>query len=187
RALAQIELHVRAHPCPCAAMPGVAIVALHRLWSSSAIGLEERRRHVLVLFERLATGGRIRRQRAFERGPAWKALLARQRQLHVPQCWRLRNGGKRSREPRASVTDVLPKLGEPALGFLLQTIEIAAWGLAGHDTLLQMRLRSAEYRQEEGPNDGRTNRSGWEGSLAADRRRPIARRRDSAAGWGAPA
>src|SRR5437762_642600 len=62
-------------------------------------------------------------------------MLARERMLHVAECWRGRRVGHGAIETRAGAGVARPKRGEPALRFLLETLDTAQRTI-GHTTFL---------------------------------------------------
>ena len=89
--------------------------------------------------------------RLLERGPAGEPVLARERVLHVAQGRIRGRVGNRSLEARCGSGGVCAERVEPALRFLLETLEATAAGRARRSwDLPPLRLKSAEHRQEKG-------------------------------------
>jgi hypothetical protein len=130
RPLAEVELHVSAHGLPGPPVPGKAVVALHRFGRASAIGLQQRLRHRVVVRQRLLTRVAIGCDGAFDglfqRRPSGEAVFLRERVLHVPECWGCGGVGKCPFEPRARVGSVGVDRFKPPFRFFLETLETAA-------------------------------------------------------------
>lgn len=143
-----------------------AVVARHRgaLVHDVGMSVEQRRDLIQVSLQcggeqgldgRVAVGGcdglRSTPDLADELGPAHDSVLTCERELDVAErgC-----GGwpvERAVEARAGFGVAGPECPEPALHLALQVLDgCAGRDSAGHDDLLPSRLKSAEYRQEEG-------------------------------------
>lgn len=83
--LAQADLHVRAHPLPCASMPRMLPVRLHRFWRPGLVRVQERQCLLRVLRERLRPRGNISQQLLLQHDPSAMAMFNGECALHLAQ------------------------------------------------------------------------------------------------------
>ena len=137
-------------------MPRVAPVPLHRFGRARAVRIEQRLGCGLVFIAERRRRRPDAASVASERAPSRKSVLTRERVLHVAERGEARGLGECSLEAGAGVGDVVAKRLQPALRFLLETVERAPGGSCAlmKPSSEITRLKSAEHRLEKGSRCG---------------------------------